>query len=307
MTSTPGKPKMEKFGLQTDKSARVILFRNGDRYHVEGIHCLVHSSKFKTFDQLKLEFSKKVGLFTGNVQKVYSMDKKRIQDIKDFVDGHHYICCGAEPLNTEVIPKGIQDIFGKPEVSDDEPKQSKPFVSSVPPPSSSPALSSNNTTATQQPTLSTSPSVSGATAAASPKKPVVSAYKESAVHSIDKFSVQTEKAKVIMCFRNGDRYHSGERATVHSTKFKTYDQLKEQLSKQVKLPTGPVRKLYLASSGKLVKTMEEIIDGEYYVCAGGETLNPDFSPTLLEHIKQKKLQEQQQAPEQQKPQEQEIF
>ncbi|KAM9981885.1 hypothetical protein ACTFIY_004184 [Dictyostelium cf. discoideum] len=307
MTSTSGKPKMEKFGLQTDKSARVILFRNGDRYHVEGVHCLVHSSKFKTFDQLKLEFSKKVGLFTGNVQKVYSMDKKRIQDIKDFVDGHHYICCGAEPLNTEVIPKGIQDIFGKAEVSDqdDEPKPSKPFVSSVPPPTPT----SSTTTTSQPTTLSSSPSVSSAQ---SPKKPVVSAYKESAVHSIDKFSVQTEKAKVIMCFRNGDRYHSGERVTVHSTKFKTYDQLKEQLSKQVKLPTGPVRKLYLASSGKLVKTMEEIIDGEYYVCAGGETLNPlDFSPTLSEHVKQKKLQEQQQqqqqASEQQKPQEQEIF
>ncbi|KAK5578148.1 hypothetical protein RB653_003101 [Dictyostelium firmibasis] len=301
MTSTPGKPKMEKFGLQTDKSARVILFRNGDRYHVEGVQCIVHSSKFKTFDQLKLEFSKKVGLFTGNVQKVYSMDKKRIQDVNEFIDGHHYICCGAEPLNTEVIPKGIQDIFGKAEVSnneDGEPKSSsKPFVSSVPPPPPPPPSSSTTT-----PSLSTSPSVSSQP----PKKPVVSAYKESAVHSIDKFSVQTEKAKVIMCFRNGDKHHSGERATVHSTKFKTYDQLKEQLSKQVKLPTGPVRKLYLPS-GKLIKTMEEIIDGEYYVCAGGETLSQEFSPTLLEHIKQKKLQEQQQSLEQQKPQEQEMF
>jgi len=43
---------------------------------------------------------------------------------------------------------------------------------------------------------------------------------------MEKFGVQVDKAKVILCFRNGDKHHAGERMTVSSKKYKTYDQVR---------------------------------------------------------------------------------
>ncbi|EGC28799.1 hypothetical protein DICPUDRAFT_59184 [Dictyostelium purpureum] len=281
--TTPSRP-MQKFGLQTSLSLHLTLWRNGDRYQSEGVKIVVHPKNFKTYDQLKLEFSKKIQLFVGNVVKVYSMDKKLVKDIDGFVDHHNYICCGGEKLNDEVIPKGIQDIFGKaepmPEESAHTPPTSTTFVPSVPPPPKSPSKPS-------QP----SPSSTTPVTASPVRKPVVAAYKDGLTQ--DKFSVQTEKAKVVYAYRNGDKYHKGERVTIHSTKFKTYDQLKEQLSKQVQLPTGSVRKAFSAD-GKLVKTMDDFVDGDCYICCGGEPLNATVSNFLLEQVKQKQQHQQQQ-------------
>ena len=51
------------------------------------------------------------------------------------------------------------------------------------------------------------------------KKPVVAEKK------MEKFGTQAEKAKVIYAFRNGDKHHAGVKITVHTTKFKTFDQV----------------------------------------------------------------------------------
>lgn len=58
-----------------------------------------------------------------------------------------------------------------------------------------------------------------------PKKPAVSAYSSG---KLEKFGTQTEKAKVIYVFRNGDKHHIGYKFTVHATKYKSWDQVSEE-------------------------------------------------------------------------------
>ncbi len=43
--------------------------------------------------------------------------------------------------------------------------------------------------------------------------------------AIEKFGVQADKARVIFCFRNGDKVHKGERMVLNMKKFRTYDQV----------------------------------------------------------------------------------
>jgi hypothetical protein len=54
------------------------------------------------------------------------------------------------------------------------------------------------------------------------KGPTVAAYGKG---KLEKFGTQTNKGKIIMCYRNADKHHQGVRITIHPTKFKTYDQV----------------------------------------------------------------------------------
>jgi len=101
------------------------------------------------------------------------------------------------------------------------------------------------------------------------KKKVVSAYSAGVP---EKFGTQTEKGKIIMCYRNADKHHSGVRITIHATKFKNFDQLKDAMTRLVQVPTGAVRKVYTVD-GKQVKGLENFEDGGKYICTGPEPLN----------------------------------
>jgi hypothetical protein len=85
---------------------------------------------------------------------------------------------------------------------------------------------------------------------------------------------------VIYVFRNGDKHHQGQKMTVHGTKFKRFDQLLEAMSKDVGVPTGPVRQIFTAT-GKKIKDLSEIEDEGAYVCAGAEKFNKDLCKLLL--------------------------
>lgn len=52
--------------------------------------------------QLKSELSKKVGLPTGPVLKVFAADRRQMKTLEDFEDGGLYICCGAEKLKEDL-------------------------------------------------------------------------------------------------------------------------------------------------------------------------------------------------------------
>lgn len=110
------------------------------------------------------------------------------------------------------------------------------------------------------------------------EKPTVTAY---AKGGVTKFGTQSEKAKVIYVFRNGDKHHAGLKMTVHSTKFKNFDQLKEAMTKQIGVPTGAVRQVF-APDGKLIKTFDQLEDEGKYICAGAEKLNKDSSKSFYE-------------------------
>eukprot|EP01112_Ceratiomyxa_fruticulosa_P002367 TRINITY_DN1248_c0_g3_i2.p1 TRINITY_DN1248_c0_g3~~TRINITY_DN1248_c0_g3_i2.p1 ORF type:complete len:267 (+),score=56.08 TRINITY_DN1248_c0_g3_i2:248-1048(+) len=256
-SSSSSVPKIQKFGVQTDKGKVIYCFRNADKHQAAGVRVLVHPTKFKTMDQLKTELSKKVGLPTGPVMKIYTADKRQVKNLDDFEDNHKYICCGAEKLS-EDVPVGII----REDVATGE----------------SPAPPTFTTTSTEETTTTPSePSAASSSSSTTPKerKPVVRSYEKG---TPEKFGVQTDKGKIINCYRNGDKHHSGVRIIVHPTKFKSFDQLREHMTKLVGLPTGAVRKVY-TPEGRPIKTLEEIEDGKKYVCCGAEPFNRELLPT----------------------------
>jgi len=236
--------KIQKFGTQTEKGKIIHAFRNGDKHQASGVRMVIHPTKVKSYDQLKAEMSKKVGLPTGPVLKVYTADRKQVKNLEDFEDGGLYICTGAEKLKEDAIPVGISAAL-----------EARTTASSSPPPQSGESSSSS--------------------APVEEKKTVVSAY---AKGTPEKFGTQTEKGKVITCYRNADKHHSGVRITIHSTKFKNYDQLKDAMTRLVQVPTGPVKKVYTVD-GKQVKTLDAFEDGGKYICGGPEPFNTPNVPT----------------------------
>ncbi|GAM26347.1 hypothetical protein SAMD00019534_095220 [Acytostelium subglobosum LB1] len=282
---------MQKFGVQTEKGKVIYCWKNADKYQVEGVRIVVHGTKYKNLDQLKVELNKKVGLYTGAVQRIYSApDKKQIKTLEDFEDQQNYVCCGAEKLSEDVYAKGLVGIFGvgssKPATatattSTTTTTTAVPSVDSTAQPEKTPVITESikadettttSTTSTGE-TDASKTSMSRRTPSPNSKKPVVSSYTDGVPQP---FKIGTEKAKVIRAFRNSDKVHGGERITIHATKFKTYDQLKEHLSSKVCLVTGPVRKVF-SFDGKQVKTMDDFMDGQNYICCGGEPVNLEIN------------------------------
>ncbi|XP_068444631.1 serine/threonine-protein kinase DCLK2 isoform X2 [Clinocottus analis] len=87
-------------------------------------------------------------------------------------------------------------------------------------------------------------------------------------------SLTTEKrAKKVRFYRNGDRYFKGLVYAVSNDRFRSLDallmELTRSLSDNVNLPQG-VRMLYAMDGGRRITSLEELVEGESYVCASNE-------------------------------------
>uniref|UniRef100_A0A8C2X2G4 Serine/threonine-protein kinase DCLK2 n=1 Tax=Cyclopterus lumpus TaxID=8103 RepID=A0A8C2X2G4_CYCLU len=103
-------------------------------------------------------------------------------------------------------------------------------------------------------------------------------------------SLTTEKkAKKVRFYRNGDRYFKGLVYAVSNDRFRSLDallmELTRSLSDNVNLPQG-VRMLYAMDGGSRITSLEELVEGESYVCASNEpfrrvdyarNVNPNWS------------------------------
>lgn len=131
--------------------------------------------------------SRKVGLPTGPVLKVYSREHKQVKSLEEFVDGEKYICCGAEKFNLEACMQHLEIVFSfliifikvPPGLSDEYDGETTP----------TPAGNEEG----------------GAAHEEEERKPVVRSYSKG---TPEKFGTQTEKGKIIMCFRNGDKHQT---------------------------------------------------------------------------------------------------
>ncbi|XP_077965278.1 serine/threonine-protein kinase DCLK2 isoform X4 [Gasterosteus aculeatus] len=98
-----------------------------------------------------------------------------------------------------------------------------------------------------------------------------------------------KKAKKVRFYRNGDRYFKGLVYAVSGDRFRSLDallmELTRSLSDNVNLPQG-VRALYALDGGRRVTSLEELVEGESYVCASNEpfrrvdyakNVNPNWS------------------------------
>jgi len=195
-----------------------------------------------TFDQLLQDLSSQVGVPTGAVRQIFTADGKPIKTIPEFEDRGKYVCAGAEKFNKELLPSGI--------TAEEKPQTSQ---------------SSSQSTPSTQPTTA----------------PKTTTVKKTPAKPIEKFGTQIEKAKIIYCFRNADKHHSGTKVTVSGTKFKTLEQLKEHLSKELKLPTGAVRQIYTVE-GTVIRSLQELEDTKNYVCGAAEKFSKSLmSPAAL--------------------------
>ncbi|XP_054637335.1 serine/threonine-protein kinase DCLK2 isoform X2 [Dunckerocampus dactyliophorus] len=97
------------------------------------------------------------------------------------------------------------------------------------------------------------------------------------------------KARKVRFYRNGDKYFKGLVYAVSADRFRSMDallmELTRSLSDNVNLPQG-VRTLYTLDGGRKIYSLDEIVEGESYVCASNEpfrcvdyikNVNPNWS------------------------------
>ncbi|XP_021172281.2 serine/threonine-protein kinase DCLK2 isoform X1 [Fundulus heteroclitus] len=98
-----------------------------------------------------------------------------------------------------------------------------------------------------------------------------------------------KKARKVRFYRNGDKYFKGLVYAVSSDRFRSLDallmELTRSLSDNVNLPQG-VRTLYAVDGGRKITSLDELVEGESYVCASNEpfrrvdytkNVNPNWS------------------------------
>ncbi|XP_034298606.1 serine/threonine-protein kinase DCLK2 isoform X1 [Pantherophis guttatus] len=101
-----------------------------------------------------------------------------------------------------------------------------------------------------------------------------------------------KKAKKARFYRNGDKYFKGLVYPISSDRFRSFDallvELTRSLSDNVNLPQG-VRAIYTVDGSRKLTSLEELVDGESYVCASNEpfrkvdytkNVNPNWSVNI---------------------------
>ncbi|AFZ81126.1 hypothetical protein BEWA_005340 [Theileria equi strain WA] len=92
-----------------------------------------------------------------------------------------------------------------------------------------------------------------------------------------KFGVQIATPKLMWIYRNGDKFHNGIPFYVRPF-IKNMDTLFYEISKELTLIAGPIRRIY-DQNLKRIRDINEIIDGAKYLCTSGE---PPTSKDRLE-------------------------
>ncbi|XP_075887841.1 serine/threonine-protein kinase DCLK1a isoform X2 [Nelusetta ayraudi] len=100
---------------------------------------------------------------------------------------------------------------------------------------------------------------------------------------------EEKRAKKVRFYRNGDRYFNGIVYAISTDKFRTFDallaDLTRSLSDSVNLPQG-VRTIYNLEGTKKITAIEQLVEGESYVCSSieaykkldyGKNVNPNWS------------------------------
>ncbi|KAG2465995.1 DCLK2 kinase, partial [Polypterus senegalus] len=101
-----------------------------------------------------------------------------------------------------------------------------------------------------------------------------------------------KKAKKVRFYRNGDKYFKGLVYAVSGDRFRSFDallmELTRSLSDNVNLPQG-VRTIYTIDGTRKITSLEEMVEGESYVCASNEVyrrvdytknVNPNWSVNI---------------------------
>ncbi|CRH00487.1 apicortin, putative [Plasmodium relictum] len=97
-----------------------------------------------------------------------------------------------------------------------------------------------------------------------PKNPVVTP----GTLGIQKYGIQIATPKNIWIFRNGDKHHNGTLFLV-KPHINNYKSLLFEITKVLSPTIGPVRKIY-DQNFRLVRSLEQLVDGAKYLCTSGD-------------------------------------
>jgi len=84
-----------------------------------------------------------------------------------------------------------------------------------------------------------------------------------------------QKGKNVTLYKGGEKHDEGVKIVIHPTKFKTLDQVKENVGRKV---GTPVKKVY-NMQGTLLNSLDEFEDGSnYVVCSQSEVFSKESIP-----------------------------
>lgn len=110
-----------------------------------------------------------------------------------------------------------------------------------------------------------------------PKRPLVGGISQSHRDVTDNRYRELRRPRKVKFFCNGDRYFKGKKVQFTPHRYLSFNDLlndlTEKLLNKVQLPYG-VRQIFTPVSGKRIHDIEELQDGETYVCAGFESFKP---------------------------------
>lgn len=86
-------------------------------------------------------------------------------------------------------------------------------------------------------------------------------------------------SKRVTFYRNGDKHFKGRTLFITKQRYRSFESLLEELSRVIPLPYG-VRNVF-NSDGRNINSINEINDGEYYICSSGDQpiRNIDYEKT----------------------------
>jgi len=102
---------------------------------------------------------------------------------------------------------------------------------------------------------------------------------------VTKFGTQAQTAKKITVYLNGDKNHKGVTITL-SKSINSFKKLLAEITKKLTFSTGAAQRIYEAIGDeekpfKLIKELDDMIDGSRYLACGPEKIAHDRMPPIF--------------------------
>ncbi|KAJ3192859.1 hypothetical protein HK101_005836 [Irineochytrium annulatum] len=253
-----GPVRTEPSKLDEFKSKRIRVFRNGDMFNAAK-RFVVSQRIYRNFEQFLLNVSMDLGLANGAVRKIYTIEgDKVVRDLSEIEDGGIYVASAGEHYRS--IPYPITSDMNVGYV----------------------------------PGRQAAAGGAGGGGAAPARKPVLRRGGWGVRPKEEEDSREKEKERLlkdppifmpsskgyrVVLYRNGD-ITAPMRIVLNYRNCKSTDHLLSTVNGQMRLKSGMVRKFYDAESGRKIRNLKDISDGQTLVAAAWEAFIPARYPIV---------------------------
>ncbi|TPX34748.1 hypothetical protein SmJEL517_g02775 [Synchytrium microbalum] len=240
-------------------SRRVRVFKNGDVFS-PGRRVVVSTRVYRNFEQFLQAASREVNLRTGAIRRIYTLDGRPVRSLSDFNDNGLYVAAGGEPFKSAAYP--IQDdIF-----SYDQQQQGQQDGM----PQGLPPIASNNAPHW----VAVGGRVQGSTLKL--KGYYTSAQQQQQFAKEEEKEVpiftQTSKGYRVQILANGDSKLPAIKYVLNLRNCRSFDMLLLTVTLVMPVTHAPIRKIYDLETGKRVKNLQGLRDGQILVASSRDAL-----------------------------------